>query len=106
MYTSSVKVLPTSFVVGGWRGELTIHGDVMTVTGEGKPTIVIDLTKVTRASFNSGNGLWVFRFADAGPVRLQSAGGMLSADRTPAGKAANDYIRAVLTRHKIKGFRV
>ncbi len=106
MNTSSVKVLPTSFVVGGWRGELTIDGDVLTVTGDGQKTVTVDMRTVTRASFNSGNGLWVFRFAEGGPVRFQSAGGMLSADRTPAGKAANEEITKLLARHKIKGFRI
>ncbi len=105
MHKSSVRVLPSVLIVGGWRGELTIHGDILTIQSpEGDKNLVIDVKNIKRTSFNSMNGLWAFRLKEGGKVIFQSAGGLLSADRTPAGKAANEQIRALLAKHSVRGF--
>jgi hypothetical protein len=67
---------------------------------------VIDTQAVKRWSFNGNNGLWVFRMKDGRKVALQSAGGLLSADRTPAGRATNKQIQALLRSHAAGGFQV
>jgi len=107
MYKSSVKVVPTGSVLGGWKGDLTIDGDVLTVDGrDPSQHVSIDAKDVKSSSFNSNNGLWVFKLQDGTKVRMQSAGRLLSADRSPAGKAANDRIRALLADHGVRGFHL
>lgn len=104
---SAVRVVASTFIVGGWRGELTIDGDVLKiVSDDGAKTISIDVKNLKRTGFNSNNGLWVFTLNDGGKVRFQSAGLMLSADRSEAGRQANTQIRALLIKHKVKGIRV
>jgi hypothetical protein len=104
---SEVRVLPTSLVVGGWRGELTISGDVLTVVSEdGSKKVSIDAKELKRGAFNSNNGLWIFHLKNGKKVRLQSAGVLLSADRSDAGRQANTDIRALMQKHKVKGIRL
>lgn len=99
-------MLSSGFVVGGWHGELTIEGDVLTVTSEdGEKSVSVDVKNLKSTAFNSMNGLWQFRLKDGGKVRLQSSGVLLSADRSDAGLQTNAKIRALLTQHGVKGFR-
>ena len=107
MQRSAVKVVPTGLVLGGWKGDLTIDGDVLSVDGRDQSQhVAIDVKDVKSISFNSNNGLWVFKLQDGTKVRMQSAGRLLSADRSPAGKAANDRIQALLAEHGVRGFRI
>lgn len=100
-------MLATSLVVGGWRGELTISGDVLTVVSEdGEKSVSIDAKELKRGAFNSNNGLWIFHLKNGKKVRLQSAGVLLSADRTDAGRAANSEIRELMRKHNVKGIRL
>jgi hypothetical protein len=61
---------------------------------------------VKRCSFNSNNGLWAFRMKDGRKLYLQTAGLILSADRSPAGRAANDSITQLLAKYGVRGFSV
>jgi hypothetical protein len=107
MHKSTVRVVPSVLVFGGWKGELSIDGDVLTIDSlDGTRHLSVDVKDIKRTSFNSNNGLWVFRLKDGGRIRMQSAGLLLSADRSPAGKAANDQISALLARHHVRGFSV
>jgi hypothetical protein len=101
---SRVRVPAMSLAFGGWKGTITIDGDVMRVVGD-DPTmsLEIDAAAVKRYSFNGNNGLWIFRMKDGRKVRLQSAGGILSADRSPAGRETNDEIRALMRKHRLRG---
>jgi hypothetical protein len=104
MHTSTVKVVPHGVVLGGWKGRLTIDDDVITVHGPDGRHLSIDPRNVKRSSFNGNNGLWVFRLHDGTKVRIQSAGRLLSADRSQAGKAANDHLRELLARQGVRVF--
>jgi hypothetical protein len=93
--------------VGGWKGELSIDGDVVTIdSGTAERSVEMNIADVKRASFNSNNGLWVLRFKDGRRVRFQSAGGLLSADRSPAGRETSDRLWALLGKHHVKHFSV
>jgi hypothetical protein len=107
MHTSTVRVVPSILVFGGWKGELRIDDDVLTIEGVGAGKhLSVDVKDVTGTSFNSNNGLWVFRLGDGSKLRMQSAGRLLSTDRSPAGKAANEMIKTLLARHNVRGFSV
>jgi hypothetical protein len=54
MHTSRVKVLRGPITFGGWKGRLTLDGDLMTVEeDEVGRSLVISLADVKRASYNS-----------------------------------------------------
>ncbi|MDX6241356.1 MAG: hypothetical protein QOG10_6180 [Kribbellaceae bacterium] len=107
MQRSKVRVVPSVVAFGGWKGELTIDGDVLTIDSlDGSKHLAIDVKQVKRTSFNSNNGLWVFKLRDGSRIRMQSAGLLLSADRTSAGRAANDQIGELLAKHQVSGFSV
>ena len=90
-------------VFGGWRGELSIDGDLIRIAGaDHSRTLEIDVRQIKRASFNSNNGLWAIRCKDRRRIRFQSAGTLLSADRSQAGQQTNDLIIALLKQHKIR----
>jgi hypothetical protein len=103
MHTSRARVVSVPLAVGGWKGELSIEDDLVRIAaaGGGKE-LSVDLGQVKRASFNSMNGLWVFRLNDGRRVRFQSAGGLMSADRSPAGRETNDLIRGRLGQHGVR----
>jgi hypothetical protein len=104
---STVKVLPSLFVVGGWKGEISISGDIMNIVGEDPAKkVTIDAKNLKRAGFNGANGLWIFTLKSGGKIRLQGSGSMLSADRTQAGWETNAKIGELLRKHGIKGFRI
>ncbi|MFI7068397.1 hypothetical protein ACIBL3_45940 [Kribbella sp. NPDC050124] len=105
MHTSSVKVLRGPITFGGWRAQLTVNGDLLTIEGDGAGrSLVVSLAEVKRASFNSSNGLWSFRLKDGRRVWIQSAGGLLSADRTAAGHETNERIADRLAALQVRVF--
>lgn len=105
--TSKVRVPPTFFVLGGWKGTLDVDGDVLRVVGEDASNrLDIDGAQIKRCSFNSNNGLWAFRMKDGKKVYLQTSGLILSADRSPAGRETNAAIKGLLRKHRVKGFSV
>jgi plasmid stability protein len=107
MHKSKAKVLPGLMVFGGWRGELTIDGDLIRIdSADHSRSLEIDVREIKRASFNSNNGLWAIRLKDGRRARFQSAGTILSADRTEAGQQTNDVISALLKQHKVRHFGV
>jgi hypothetical protein len=107
MHTSKVKVLRGPIAFGGWKGRLTLDGDTMSVAGdEPGRSLVISLVEVKRASYNSNNGLWAFRLRDGRRLWIQSAGGLLSADRTAAGDETNRLIADRLAQHRVRVFGV
>lgn len=107
MHTSSVKVLRAPITFGGWKARLIIDGDTATVEGNGSGrSMVFSLAEVRRASYNSTNGLWAFRLQDGRRLWLQSAGSLLSADRTVDGKIANSLITERLAHHGVRMFGV
>jgi hypothetical protein len=102
MHTSNVKVLRGPITFGGWKAQLTLDGDLMTMEGAAGRSLVVSLAEVKRASFNSNNGLWAFRLRDGGRLWMQSAGGLLSADRTAAGHESNRMIADRLAHHHVR----
>lgn len=107
MHTSRVRVLRGPITVGGWRARLIVDGDTLTIDGsEAGRSLVVSLADVKRASFNSNNGLWAFRLNDGRRMWMQSAGGLLSADRTPAGQQTNQLIADRLTTLGVRVFGV
>ena len=107
MHTSTVKILRGPVTFGGWTGRLTIDGDTMTIEGtRADRSLVVSLADVKRASFNSNNGLWAFRLHGGKRLWIQSAGGLLSADRTPAGRRTNELIGDRLAHHGVRFFGV
>ena len=104
---SKVRVPRSAIAFGGWRGLLEIDGDVLRVMGEDPANqLEVDCAQVKRCSFNSNNGLWAFRMRDGRKLYLQTSGLILSADRSPAGRAANDSINRILSKHGVRGFSV
>jgi hypothetical protein len=102
---SKVRVPSTFFALGGWRGTLDIYGDVLRVVGEDPSKLLdIDCAQIKRYSFNSNNGLWVFRMKDGQKFYLQTSGMILSADRSPAGRQANAAIEQLLRKHQARRF--
>jgi hypothetical protein len=90
IHQSKAKVLPGWVVFGGWRSDLTIDGDLSRIAAaDHSRTLEIDVRRIKRASFNSNNGLWAIRCKDGRRVRFQSAGTILSADRSDAGRPAD-----------------
>lgn len=109
MHTCNVKVLPSILVFGGWRGELTIDDDGLTIVdAEGGRRLAIRPDAIKRASFNGNNGLWVLTPTEGTRIRFQTAGWLLSGDRTPAGKSAakeaNPLIKALFREHGVRVF--
>jgi hypothetical protein len=102
---SKVRVPSTGLAFGGWKGVLTVDGDVLRVAGEDPSNVLgIDCAQVKRCSFNSNNGLWVFRMKDGRKVYLQTSGLILSADRSPAGRETNAAINGLLRKHGVRRF--
>jgi hypothetical protein len=102
-----VRLSRNAIAFGGWKGLLEIDGDVLRVTGEDPSNhLEVDCSQVKRCSFNSNNGLWAFRMEDGRKLYLQTSGLILSADRSPAGRAANDSITQLLAKHAVRGFSV
>lgn len=105
--SSRVRVPRWPLAFGGWTGRLTIADDVMTVTGDdGEHSLSLDATEVRRASFNSTNGLWTIRMKDRRKHYLQMSGAVLSADRSPEGRAATEQVKDLFTRHGVFFFSV
>jgi hypothetical protein len=103
MHTSKARVVSLPVAFGGWKGTLSIHDDLVRIESpNGAKQVSLDLGQVKRASFNSNNGLWVFRLEDGRRVRFQSAGLLLSADRTEAGQQTNEAIQERLRHHRIR----
>lgn len=73
--TAKVRVPSNSVVLGDWKGRLKFGEEVIRVLGD-DPTkcLEIDPAAVKRCSFNSNNGLWVFRIQDGKKVHLQTLG--------------------------------
>ena len=107
MHTSNVKVLRGPITFWGWKARLILDGDTITLDGttSGR-SMVVSIADVKRASFNSSNGLWAFRLRDGRRLWLQSAGGLLSADRTAAGETTNRLITERLIEHRVRIFGV
>lgn len=101
MHTSKAKVVSMPLAIGGWKGRLSIDGDLVRIAASDRE-LSLDLGQVKRASFNSTNGLWVFKVKDGGRVRFQSAGVLMSADRTEDGRRTNDLIRERLAHHHVR----
>ena len=103
--TSKVRVPSTFWALGGWKGSLTVDGDVLRVTGEDpSKSLDIDCTQIKRYSFNGRNGLWAFRMKDGRKLYLQTSGFILSADRSPAGREANAEISQLLRKRGVRRF--
>jgi hypothetical protein len=100
-----VKVLRGPITFGGWKAQLILNGDLMTIEeGATGRSLVLNLAEVRRASFNSNNGLWALRLHDGRRFWMQSSGGLLSADRTPAGHETNRLIADRLAQHRVRVF--
>jgi hypothetical protein len=107
MHKSKAKVVSGFLVFGGWKGELSIDGDIVRIDAvDHSQSLVIDIREIKRASYNSNNGLWSLRFKNGRRARFQSAGGLLSADRTEAGRVSNELVRDLLQRHGARFFGV
>ena len=107
MHTSNVKILRGPITFGGWKAQLVLDGDTMTIEGhEAGRSMVVNLAEVKRASFNSNNGLWAFRLKDGSRMWMQSSGGLLSADRTAAGREMNEFIADRLVHLHVRVFGV
>ena len=105
--SATVKVPSGPIAFGGWKGRVDFEGDVIRVVGD-DPTKALDIDsgQVKSCSFNSNNGLWAFRMKDGKKAYLQTSGAILSADRTDAGRAANESIRGLLAKHGVRGFAI
>jgi hypothetical protein len=102
---SRVRVTRTAVAFGGWKGLLEIEGDVLRVVGDDPANrLDIDCSQVKRCSFNSNNGLWALRMKDGRKLYVQSAGVILSADRSPAGRRTNESIRQLFAKHGVRRF--
>lgn len=100
-----VRVPRTGIAYGGWKGLMRAEGDLISVIGdEPSHRLEIDPAQVMRCSFNSRNGLWAFRLKDGRKYYLQTAGRILSADRSHAGHAANEWIHDLLVKHEVLVF--
>jgi hypothetical protein len=104
---TKVRVTSGPVAFGGWMGLLEIDGDVLRVVGEGPGNhLEVDCSQVKRCSFNRINGLWALRMNDGRKLCLQTTGLILSADRTPAGRAANRSIKQLLAKHGARRFSI
>lgn len=100
-----VRVPRRGVAFGGWKGRMEIGGELIRVVGNDPANrLDIDPAQVLRCSFNSRNGLWAFRLKDHRKLYLQTSGGILSADRSPAGPAANEWIGGLLADHHVLVF--
>ena len=104
---TKVRVPRTATVFSGWKGLLEIDGDVLRVVGDDPANhLEVNCSQVKRRSFNSLNGLWALRMKDGRKLYLQTSGLVLSADRSPAGRAANRSIKQLLAKHGVRGFPI
>jgi hypothetical protein len=104
---TKVRVPGGAIAFGGWKGLLEIDGDVLRVVGEDSANhLEVDCSQVKRCSFNRINGLWALRMKDGRKLCLQTAGLILSADRSPAGRAANRSIKQLLATHGVRRFSI
>lgn len=102
---TNVRVPGGAVVFGGWKGLLEIDGDVLRVVGQNPANhLEVDCSQVKRCSFNWINGLWALRMKDGRKLSLQTAGLILSADRSSAGWAANRSIKQLLANHGVHRF--
>jgi hypothetical protein len=70
IHQSKAKVLPGWVAFGGWRGELSIDGDLIRIAGaDHSRTLEIDVRQIKRASFISNNGLLQRRPPGPLPIR-------------------------------------
>jgi hypothetical protein len=61
MQMSKARVVSMPVAIGGWKGSLSIEGDIVRIEAvSGGKELSVDLARVKRASFNSSNGLWSF----------------------------------------------
>ncbi len=103
--TSKVRVPSTGLAFGGWKGSLTVEGDILRVTGEDPSNhLDIDCTQIKRYSFNGRNGLWALRMKDGRKLYLQTSGMILSADRSPEGRETNVEIKKLLRKLGVRRF--
>ena len=99
---AKVRVPRTGIAFGGWKGRMQVEGDAIHVVGDDPANrLDIDPAQVMRCSFNPRNGLWAFRLKDERKFYLQVSGQILSADRTPTGRAANEWIHDLLVKHEV-----
>lgn len=100
---SKVRVPRWPLALGGWKGDLTIDGDVLRVAGMSpEKRISIDFSQVKKCSFNSNNGLWVFRMKTGEKIYLQTSGVLLSADRSMARRDANEKIFSLAKKYSVR----
>ena len=86
---------------------MEIDGTVLHIVGDDPAKrLDIDCSEVKRYSFNSNNGLWALRMRDGRKLYVQMSGHILSADRSPASKAATQAVRELLSEHAGFGFSV
>ena len=99
---AKVRVPRTGITFGGWKGRMEVEGKLIRVVGDDPVNrLDIDPAQVRRCSFNPRNGLWAFRVKDGQKLYLQTSGQILSADRSPMGQAANEWIHALLVEHEV-----
>lgn len=99
-----VRVPRTIVAIGGWKGVLEIHGDVLEIIGLNDPRkrLSIDCSQVKRGSFNSNNGLFALRMKDGHKHIVQMSGGLLSADRTDEGRSTTEQVGELLRKHGVR----
>lgn len=99
---AKVRVPHRGVTFGGWLGRMDVGGELIRVVGDdASHRLEIDPAQVMRCSFNSRNGLWAFRLKDGDKFYLQASGRILSADRTPSGRAANEWIHELMVSHDV-----
>lgn len=104
---TKVRVPKTALALGGWKGQLTIDGNVLRVVGDdSNKKLDIDCAQVKRCSSNSNNGLWAMRMEDGTKLYLQTSGMILSADRSSESRAATDRIAQLLAENGVRGWKV
>ncbi len=105
MHTSRVSMLRGVSVFGGEPASIHIDGDQITFEAQaGESALTFEASGIKRGSFNPSNGMWVLRLKDGRKVKFQSAGGMLSADRTPEGKETNRLLQELMRAHGARRF--
>lgn len=98
--SAKVSVPDGAFVFGGWRGTLTIDGEILRVLSvDGQQRLDVDCRQIERYNFNPNNGLWAFRMSDGRKLRLRTSGSVLSTDRSAAGRAVTQRISQLAAAH-------
>lgn len=98
-----VRVCKGPLVFVGWKGTLTIDGELLRIVGDDPAkTLIIDAREVKRASYNGMNGLWAMRLRNkGGRVNVQCGGSLLSSDRA-AGNEVATKIAELLRENKVR----